>query len=847
MKKVPVLIADFETTVVHDTKDMENKDIKANYSTRVWQAGFSNLDKDDHMVYADSIDEFMYKVFTYGAQGGANIFFHNLGGFDGAFIWDWALKNGYDYVHAKEYSQANKRICGELSRFTIFKHDKVFNFYDTLDMIKSNIDGMSKAIAKDTGTDEVKGVTPLYTEEELANRTQEQIEYDNWYLKVDVQTLKYVVKKYMIAECIDHNVYTQSNLAQQALNLDYAGFEQWYEEQYGKEFDGSDLNLSDLIPYRRSETIVPFTNHLKAKPIKKVRNKEVYHKQDGWLLNDNNELKPKYVEIDKSTYKAIQKGLSKPDKNKKQFSDMNWLLKEDTERIKSPVKLSGIKDDVGKIIALSNYKKIYENDENQTMVSEENYHKAVKKLNQIMTKHQAIKNNKYGKHAFKGGFNFVNPIYQGVKLPLVTVYDINSMYPWILRTMKLPKAEGKFVKIKDITELDQDKLYIVKFKKLDMTIKEDWVPFIKYRTNETEDDGISNDVNHVMTKFGIISKAEYYLNHCEFEDIYLTSAEVKLMQKAYDIHDYEIKMVKEYERDYELEHKMHKHVDFWMKVKRNANSELVRNYAKMMLNAVYGKLGNFDTEYEQYRYELSDEGVVEKLLLEDKEQPIRAQANVTAAAFITAYGRCYLADMINKIGVENFVYCDTDSLHLIGHDKYDEIEIHDTKLGAFKIEEYEKDALYIKCKTYGALSRKPKESEYHFKCAAAGVHDKPNKEDFEPGRYIYDKKNIRVNGGMLLVDQKQNIGFINRNYIYYQSLYRNDTISQRIVGELDALYVNFYRWFKHVHHKSDDFIADMQKKQRETENKNLQENNIIEFKRRLDQISSELESELNLI
>lgn len=820
-KKVPVLIADFETTVVHDTKDMTIEEIKANYSTRVWQAAFSNLDKDDHIVYANNIDEFMYKVMTYGAQGGANIFFHNLGGFDGAFIWDWALKNDYEYVHSKEYSTANKRIVGELDRFTIFKNNKVFNFYDTVDMIKSSIDSMSKAIAEDTGTNEIKGITPLYTEEELAKRTTEQIAYDDWYIKIDVETLKYVVKKYMIAECVDHNIYTQSNLAQQALDLDYEEFEKWYEEQHGQKFDGTDLDLRDLIPYRRNEKIVPFTNHLKAKPIKKVKNKEVYHKQEGWIVNENNELKPKYIEIDKAEYKAIQKDLPKSDKNKKQFSDINWLKKEEVKSIKSPVKLTGVKDDIGKMIALINYKKRYENDENQTIISDEDYEKATKKLNQIMTKHQAIKNNKYGKHAFKGGFNFVNPIYQGIRLPLVTVYDINSMYPWILRTMKLPKAEGKFVKIKDINNLDSDKLYIIKFNKLDVNVKEDCVPFIKYRTNEIAEDGISNDNNYIYTLFGKISKSEYYLNYANLENIYLTSAEVQTMKQTYDINDYEISTVKEYERDFELEHKMHKHVDFWMKVKRNANSELVRNYAKMMLNAVYGKLGNFDTEYEQYRYELSDEGVVEKLLLEDKQQPIRAQANVTAAAFITAYGRCYLAKMINKIGVENFVYCDTDSLHLIGHGEYDEIEIHDTKLGAFKIEVYEKDALYIKCKTYGALSSKKKDGEYEFKCAAAGVHAKPNKEDFEVGKYIYDKKNIRVNGGMLLVDQKQNIGYINKAYLYYQSLYRNDPISKNIVDQYKKIYQNHFKLLR----KHTEDALDILKTVSETNDKKLIENN----------------------
>lgn len=834
-KKVPVLIADFETTVVHDTKDMTIEEIKANYSTRVWQAAFSNLDKDDHIVYANNIDEFMYKVMTYGAQGGANIFFHNLGGFDGAFIWDWALKNDYEYVHDKSYSTANKKIVGELDRFTIFKNNKVFNFYDTVDMIKSSIDSMSKAIAEDTGKNEIKGITPLYTEEELAKRTTEQIAYDDWYIKIDVETLKYVVKKYMIAECVDHNIYTQSNLAQQALDLDYDGFEEWYKQQYDKEFDGTDLDLRDLIPYRRNENIVPFTNHLKAKPIKKVRNKDVYHKLDDWTINENNELKPKYVEISKEEYKAIQNDLPKSDKNKKQFSNMNWLKDDEGKSIKSPIKLTGIKDDIGKMIALINYKNKYKKGE----INKEEYDKATKKFNQIIMKDQAIQNNKYGKHAFKGGFNFVNPIYQGIRLPLVTVYDINSMYPWILRTMKLPKTEGKFVKIRDINDLDPDKLYIIRFKNLEMTIKEDWVPFIKYRTNETTEDGISNDVNHVNTKFGAISQAEYYLNYSNFEDIYLTSAEVQLMKQAYNIHQYEIRNVKEYERDYELENKMHKHVDFWMKVKRNANSELVRNYAKMMLNAVYGKLGNFDTEYDQYKYDLSNEGIVEKILLEDKQQPIRAQANVTAAAFITAYGRCYLTKMINKIGVENFVYCDTDSLHLIGHGEYDEIEIHDTKLGAFKIEEYEKDALYIKCKTYGALSSKKKDGEYEFKCAAAGIHAKPNKEDFKVGNYIYDKKNIRVNGGILLVDQKQNIGFIHRNYLYYQALYRNDTTSKQLVTKLDNWYDNYYKLFQNMKGYSDEQIQHLQEAQRKMPTKENQEITIVQFQKQLEEIENQ--------
>lgn len=780
---VPVLIADFETTVVHNTKDMRMDDIKNNCKAKVWQAAFTNLDKEDHLVLADSIDEFMYKVFTYGGQGGAHVLFHNLANFDGAFIWDWALKHGYEYVNENDYSQSDKRIVGDLGRFTIFKKDKIFNFYDTLDMIKSSIDGMSVAIAKDTGNDEVKGTTPLYTEEEVNQRSQEQIEYDDWYIGVDVKTLKYVVNKYMIAELLDHDIYTQSNLAQKALDLDYNGFEEWYKSTYGKEFDGRDLDLRDLIPYRRADEIKAFTNNKQVKLINKVRNKDKYYKHVGWTENNQ----PKYEYIDKQEYIELKKQQPKPVKHYRNFSDLNWLVRPKMNRNKTPIDLSDCEDDLSRIVKLKQFVHDYENGD--TSITEEQVERANNRINQILDKKTSIINNSYAKFAFKGGYNFVNPIYQNRVLDKVLTLDINSMYPWILATKPLPKGNGHLYKAKTLEEVKD--LSIVRFNKLKATIREDWSPFIKYRTGDSNVSGkLSHDLIFKDSKIGYVSYSEYYMNDIDLEDIYLTSEEVRLMERAYDIHEYEIKNTRVYERDHVLESKMKRHIEFWMKVKRNANSALVKNYAKMMLNAVYGKLGNFDTEYKQYDY-IIENGLLNKVLRDDVHQPIRDKANVASAAFITAYGRCYLADMINQIGLDRFVYCDTDSLHILGWDIPDNAPIDSKELGYYKIENYEKDALYIKCKTYGALMSETEDGEFEFKCAAAGIHDKPKQEEFKSNGKIYDKKNIRVNGGTLLVDRQQLIGDVNKIYLYLQALYRNDIASKVLVESIDDMYDEF--------------------------------------------------------
>ena len=79
-KRVPNFVADFETTTREE-------------DCRVWSWGIIKVGKLDNYFDGTSIDGFMHHV----AERAAHIYFHNLA-FDGSFIIDWLLRNGYTWV-----------------------------------------------------------------------------------------------------------------------------------------------------------------------------------------------------------------------------------------------------------------------------------------------------------------------------------------------------------------------------------------------------------------------------------------------------------------------------------------------------------------------------------------------------------------------------------------------------------------------------------------------------------------------------------------------------------------------------------------------------------------------------
>jgi hypothetical protein len=135
------------------------------------------------------------------------------------------------------------------------------------------------------------------------------------------------------------------------------------------------------------------------------------------------------------------------------------------------------------------------------------------------------------------------------------------------------------------------------------------------------------------------------------------------------------------------------YIDKWMKVKENSDGGL-RFIAKLHLNSLYGKFAtNPDVTS---KVPVLEDGIV-KLVLgeEEKRNPVYTPVGV----FITAYAR----DVTIRAAQDNydvFAYADTDSLHLLTETDPPGLDVHPTKLGAWKYEGMFSEAIFVRAKCY---------------------------------------------------------------------------------------------------------------------------------------------------
>jgi hypothetical protein len=99
---------------------------------------------------------------------------------------------------------------------------------------------------------------------------------------------------------------------------------------------------------------------------------------------------------------------------------------------------------------------------------------------------------------------------------------------------------------------------------------------------------------------------------------------------------------------------------------------------------------------------------------------------------------------------DRFIYADTDSLHIEGEEMPD-IEVHNSKLGAWKHEGTFTKARFIRPKTYVEEMN----GELHVTCAGMpdNVKEKVTWENFHTGLKLTGKLTPKqINGGILLKD-----------------------------------------------------------------------------------------------
>lgn len=281
--------------------------------------------------------------------------------------------------------------------------------------------------------------------------------------------------------------------------------------------------------------------------------------------------------------------------------------------------------------------------------------------------------------SYRGGFTWANPIHVGKTIQQGIVLDKNSMYPWVMQTKPLPMGDPVYFEGK----YEHDSLmplYIQQIK-CQFELKPDRIPTIQIKYP-----GPWSSVEYLTSSTikGIETEAILYLTNIDLQ-LFLEQYEVYNLQY---IDGYKFRQSEGLFTDY---------INKWYKIKEKATREKnkpMRQIAKLMLNALYGKFGT--SPHAKSKYPYYDQGKI--IYRTEKEEDQKDSIYVPMAAFITSYAR---EECIRSAQAcfERFLYADTDSLHLIGLDIPD-LDIDSVRLGAWKCEGIFRRGKYIRSKTY---------------------------------------------------------------------------------------------------------------------------------------------------
>ena len=330
------------------------------------------------------------------------------------------------------------------------------------------------------------------------------------------------------------------------------------------------------------------------------------------------------------------------------------------------------------------------------------------------------------RQSYKGGFTYLNPKYKEIDLQKGIVLDVNSLYPSVMYYQPLPYGEGIFFKGK----YKPDKIYNlhVQMFTCQFELKPGYIPTIQ----------LKNNLAFVPTQ---------YLKSSDGEDVTLclTNVDMELFFEHYGVYNIEWHSGWKFKSTVGL---FKEYIDKWNKVKMESTingNKAMRTLAKLMLNALYGKFAlnpNVQSKIPWY-----DNGVV-KYKLGEKE--CRDPIYIPVGTFITAWARYKTISSAQKV-YDRFVYADTDSLHLIGTDIPDMLEVDPVKLGAWKHESTFTRARFIRQKSY------IEEIDGELKITCAGMPDRCYQyvtwDNFHTGM-SYDGKlgMTHINGGIVLKD-----------------------------------------------------------------------------------------------
>lgn len=280
--------------------------------------------------------------------------------------------------------------------------------------------------------------------------------------------------------------------------------------------------------------------------------------------------------------------------------------------------------------------------------------------------------------AYRGGWCYVNRYNPYINKNQVVdlrhgfkkghTYDVNSLYPFAMYGKEFPIG-NPFDVAPEKFESTANYPYIVKMS-VDFTVKKDHLPFIQLKNSSR------------------FAENDYPMSSGGSVEITLTKPDYELFLEHYDMEEREILKVWGFASAVGI---FDQYIDYWYHIKETATNPVDRMIAKLMLNNLYGKMAQSMIR-NSGEMSLDEDGIL-------RLTPVDGEARggyIPVGAFITAYARVETvrAAQMNYV---NFLYGDTDSLHIIGEAVGIAIG---TKLGEWDHEAVWDIARFVRQKTY---------------------------------------------------------------------------------------------------------------------------------------------------
>jgi hypothetical protein len=328
--------------------------------------------------------------------------------------------------------------------------------------------------------------------------------------------------------------------------------------------------------------------------------------------------------------------------------------------------------------------------------------------------------------AYRGGYTYADDRFKGRITGPGMSFDVNSLYPYVMKECSLPYGEPIFA------DKPKDGYLWIAAITLTARLKPNHIPCIQIKGSS------------------YFIQTEYIKEIKEPTLVYCTNVDYQLWEKHYEI------TVFSWEGCWLFNHcvgMFTEYVDHWSEIKQNSEGGL-RAIAKLHLNSLYGKFAtNPDITS---RIPVMENGVV-KLVKGSPET--RNPVYTPVGCFVTAYAR-ELTITSAQQNYAVFAYADTDSLHLITDKLPANLKIDPNILGWWKHELTFKRAFYARAKAY-AEELYDGTTEVHIAGMPREISKRITIEDFVSGKK-WDGKLVpkRVKGGIVLENTTFTLQFI---------------------------------------------------------------------------------------